>query len=238
MLPPHPGANFVRIVTVSDTHTQEELLVRLPPGDLLIHAGDTLFKGLDKFGNASIQRASAWLTQQRSKKRVLIAGNHDMPLEEIGAAEVKKEFSGYIEDELVTLEGLRIYGSPLSRPYKHGGETEEGDVLGINKAFQTDTFHRVARIPNANVDILLTHGAPEGMSEEVNGSHVGCPVLMRKVRELRPRLHIFGHVHRQGAKRVVIDQDTVYVNACNLHDFAPKEGGELYPPVVIDLARA
>ena len=237
-LPPHPGGEYVRIVAVSDTHTQEELL-KVPPGDLLIHAGDALFRNMDSAQNTSIERVSAWLTQQPCRRQILVGGNHEMILDEIGATECKTVFSGYIEDELVEFEGLRIYGSPLSRPYKHGGESEEGDKLGGNKAFQTNTFARVALIPSAGVDVLITHGAPHGILEDVSGmGHVGCPVLKRKVKELCPRLHIFGHVHNQGGKRVFIDgSKTVYVNACNLDDFAPKDGGCLYPPVVIDIAK-
>mmetsp|Transcript_51606 Transcript_51606/g.85587 ORF Transcript_51606/g.85587 Transcript_51606/m.85587 type:complete len:291 (+) Transcript_51606:102-974(+) len=238
VLPLHPGGGeYVRIVTVSDTHTQEGLL-KVPPGDILIHAGDALFKNLDANNTTSIQRVSAWLAQQCCRQQILIGGNHEMLLDELGASESKKAFSGYIEDELLEFEGLRIYGTPLSRPYKHGGESEDGDILGVNKAFQTNTFARVAKIPTANIDVLITHGAPHGILDEINGNHVGCPVLMRKVQELRPRLHIFGHVHHQGAKRVLVNQGTVYVNACNLDDFAPKDGGNLYPPVVIDIAKA
>jgi hypothetical protein len=158
-------------------------------------------------------------------------------MQDMGAAKVKSIVPGYMEDEIVVSSGLRIYGSPLSRPYKHGGETERGDCLGSNNCFQKDSFGRIERIPDSNIDILITHGPPHGMCDEINGRHVGCPVLMRKVQALRPRLHIFGHVHRQGAQRIVIDRGTVYVNACSLHDFAPRDGGTLYPPVVIDIAR-
>jgi hypothetical protein len=158
-----------------------------------------------------------------------------MCLDEVGAAACKE----YIQDEMVHFDGLRIWGTPLSRPYEHGGEKEEGDVLGKNKAFQTNTFARVASIPEAGVDVLITHGAPRGILDTINGSPVGCPVLLRKVQQLRPRLHIFGHVHCQGGARVLVDQGTVYVNASNLGDFAPKDDGTsiLYPPVVIDLPK-
>ena len=227
----------MRIVAVSDTHTQQDRLGRLPPGDLLIHAGDFFFNGMDGAGDASVRGVGRWLSQQCSTARIFIAGNHDMPLQDLGAARVRSIVPGYMEDERVVCEGLRIYGSPLSRPYKHGGETERGDRLGSNNCFQKDSFDRIAGIPDADIDILITHGAPWGMCDEIDGRHVGCPVLMRKVRALRPRLHIFGHVHRQGAQRMVIDRDTVFVNACNLHDFAPCDGGTLYPPIVMDIAR-
>jgi hypothetical protein len=275
VLPPHDAAKHVRIACVSDTHTQEELL-RVPPADLLVHAGgpqrtaartpsaaplrppappptptrarspragDALFKNLDAEQRPSIERVAGWLGKQRCRKALYVGGNHEVCLDEMGAAACKGAFAGYVEDEMVHFDGLRIWATPLSRPYKHGGESEEGDVLGGNKAFQANSFGRVAAIPESGVDVLITHGAPRGVLDTINGAPVGCPVLARKVRQLAPRLHIFGHVHCQGGAphgdaRVLVVDGTIYVNACNLGDFAPKDGGTLFPPVVIDLPKA
>ena len=200
---------------------------------------------MDADGKPTIEKAAAWLNAQDCRRRLFIGGNHEGPLDEMGPAACKAAFAGYIEDELVEFEGLQIYGTPLSRPYKHGGESEEGDALGGNKAFQAKSFARVARIPEEGVDVLITHGAPKGILDTINGGPVGCPVLLRKVQSLRPRLHIFGHVHCQGGAphgdaRTYFDAErgTMYVNACNLGDFAPKDSGVLFPPVVIDLPKA
>ena len=62
-LPPHQPEKHVRIVCVSDTHTQEERL-RVPAGDLLVHAGDALFNGVDVGRRPSIERVAAWLGEQ------------------------------------------------------------------------------------------------------------------------------------------------------------------------------
>ena len=242
--PPHPGPKFVRITAISDAHTQERFYPFVPPCDLLVFSGDMLFKNVDADGNPSIDKFFEWIKSQTYKKLVFIAGNHEDPLEKMGAKVARAKYPGYIEDELVNRLGLRIYGSPVSRPYTHGGETEEDDTLGGNKSFQAHSFDRVAKIPDKDVDVLITHGAPKGICDTINNTPVGCPVLLRKVRKLRPRLHIFGHVHCQtvsphGDKRAFVDPETgtIYVNACNLADFAPKPGGRLFPPVVIDLPK-
>ncbi|KAL4778948.1 Metallo-dependent phosphatase-like protein [Aspergillus varians] len=55
------------------------------------------------------------------------------------------------------------------------------------------------------VDILLTHGPPHGILDQVVGSRqsVGCEHLYRAVRRARPALHVFGHIHEgYGAQRV------------------------------------
>ena len=134
-LPSRAPDNCVRIVCVSDTHMQEELL-KVPACDLLIHAGDALFKNVDADNTPSIEHVTSWLRKQNCRKQLFIGGNHEGPLDEMGAAACKKACPYYIEDELVKFDGLCIWGTPLSRPYKHGGESEEGDVLGGNKAFQ------------------------------------------------------------------------------------------------------
>ncbi|TQB77353.1 hypothetical protein MPDQ_002990 [Monascus purpureus] len=56
-----------------------------------------------------------------------------------------------------------------------------------------------------DVDILLTHGPPQGIFDEVSpsGEHVGCPHLLRAVKRAKPRLHVFGHIHEgYGAGRM------------------------------------
>lgn len=48
------------------------------------------------------------------------------------------------------------------------------------------------------VDIMLTHGPPEGVLDRVGrdmSTHVGCEALLRAARRARPRVHLFGHIH-------------------------------------------
>jgi hypothetical protein len=52
-------------------------------------------------------------------------------------------------------------------------------------------------------DIVMTHGPPHGFLDSAHGNHLGCHHLHDAVREARPRLHCFGHVHESaGAQRV------------------------------------
>jgi Icc-related predicted phosphoesterase len=50
------------------------------------------------------------------------------------------------------------------------------------------------------IDIMLTHGPPFGILDDVRDgpfgkSSVGCKHLLRAVKRCRPRLHAFGHIH-------------------------------------------
>lgn len=55
------------------------------------------------------------------------------------------------------------------------------------------------------VDILLTHGPPAGVLDQVPPDlNVGCEHLLRAAQRAKPRVHLFGHIHEGwGAQRGV-----------------------------------
>ncbi|RDW60509.1 metallophosphatase domain-containing protein [Aspergillus mulundensis] len=100
----------VRIVCVSDTHNNKP---NLPPGDVLIHAGDLTENG----SFDELQAQLNWLSAQPHAHKIVVAGNHDVLLDEgflekyperrYGDVRTRKdlEWGGlvYLEDESVTL---------------------------------------------------------------------------------------------------------------------------------------
>ncbi|HNC99840.1 MAG TPA: metallophosphoesterase, partial [Myxococcota bacterium] len=85
------------------------------------------------------------------------------------------------------------------------------------------------KIPDG-IDILVTHGPPKGILDRVQrGGEVGCEELREALRRVRPRLHVFGHIH-EAYGQLHLD-GTHFVNAasCNL-DYRP-----VNPPVVVEL---
>lgn len=65
---------------------------------------------------------------------------------------------------------------------------------------------------NARIAILVTHHPPKGVLDEPReGLHIGLPELWSLVERLKPRLHLFGHVHEKPG--YTAKGDTVYVNA-------------------------
>lgn len=76
--------------------------------------------------------------------------------------------------------------------------------------------------------MLITHGPPFGIGDRTwGGSHVGCEDLLRRVRQIQPRLHVFGHIHEGGG--VYRGDQTVFVNATT-DECASQPVTIAYPP--------
>jgi 3',5'-cyclic AMP phosphodiesterase CpdA len=61
-----------RIVIISDTHNQTP---KLPPGDVLIHAGDLTNQG----SYAELERTVEWLEKSEFEAKIVIAGKLIIP---------------------------------------------------------------------------------------------------------------------------------------------------------------
>jgi hypothetical protein len=56
----------------------------------------------------------------------------------------------------------------------------------------------------AMVDIMITHGPPQGHLDETFGEVLaGCPHLLNALNRVRPRLHCFGHIHEAWGAEIV-----------------------------------
>lgn len=241
-LVPKP-AGTIRFIVISDTHTRESEL-SIPDADVLIHAGDVLFRNSDRHQNSSIGEFSAWAEKQAPPIRILIGGNHDKVLEDMGKDMAKDAFSAgqYLQDESLELNGIRLYASPLNIPYWRRPTTNHAFEKQDPAAYTA----LLAAIPEG-IDILVTHTAPQGYLDlielksdgwlpigyEPGHHHVGCPELAERVRAARPRYHVFGHVHRP-LPRAVKGRDTIYINACSVCELNPSEG-DLLLPIMFDV---
>ncbi|KAJ4388979.1 hypothetical protein N0V93_006441 [Gnomoniopsis smithogilvyi] len=65
----------VRFVCISDTHNQ---ILKLPKGDVLIHAGDLTNQG----SLPELSKTVQWLEKAEFEAKVVVAGNHDVTLDE------------------------------------------------------------------------------------------------------------------------------------------------------------
>jgi len=87
------------------------------------------------------------------------------------------------------------------------------------------------------VDILVTHGPPEGVADVTHGRHVGDAALLRAVQALRspPALWVVGHIHSSyGVHRlrhVRSGRDIVVANVAT-HDL---RDGAATVPLVFDV---
>ncbi len=174
----------LRFVAISDTHNCHREL-RLPKGDVLLHSGDFTSRGR-KDESADFLK---WFAQQPFRHKVFIAGNHDFFFEQAPAGDVTAlipEGVTYLNDSGTTIGGISIWGSPVT-PWYHNWAFNRHRGEEIRKHWDL--------IPS-DTQILLTHGPAYGFLDlTVTEQHVGCQDLLRKVLLIKPKLHVFGHIH-------------------------------------------
>lgn len=190
----------MRLVLLSDTHERD---IPIPDGDVLIHAGDLTMRGTYR----TIAQAGAWLRSLPHKHKIVVAGNHDWLFETNRQKALRALGSGfiYLENEGATVEGLRIWGSPVTPTF-------------YNWAFNVYRGPDIKKYWDAipqNLDILVTHGPPRGILDQAFPERVsenlGCDDLLKAVQNKKPRIHVFGHIH--GSRGVSIAGETTFYNA-------------------------
>ena len=202
----------MRVLVISDTHGMHRSLPQLPKADVIIHAGD--------FCNIGSQLDAIkflhWFNALDYPHRICIGGNHDIIMEKGSESEVRMLVPPgvtYLRESGVTIDGVRFWGSPYTPTFMDWG-------------FMADRGEDIRKhwdlIPN-DVDVLITHGPAHGICDtcpnwDVMGAyqHVGCEELRKAVDRLKPRVHLFGHVHYSGGDHFV-GADTLSINAaiCN-----------------------
>lgn len=215
------------LVAISDTHGHHASL-DLPPGDMLVHAGDSCKAGtLEEF-----EDFLAWFSAQPHEHKVLIAGNHDRILE-LDPARARSAIPpevAYLEDEAREIAGFRVYGSPWTPLFADWSfMLPRGQLLA----------ERWSRIPD-DTQILITHGPAYGHGDLAppNTSrypkHVGCLELLDALRRVRPQVHICGHIH-QGYGVTISDEVpfTRFMNAATCTEAYRPD----HAPLVIELYR-
>ncbi|KAL0955416.1 hypothetical protein HGRIS_001663 [Hohenbuehelia grisea] len=163
-----------------------------------------------------------WLYALPHKVKIIIAGNHDLTLHEgwyddnfqrwhrngkedlkpildmLRGPEAQAARLVYLQDESHSFQTKRdgrtwtVYGSPWSPEFFNWAFNYERD-----KAEQY-----VGKYPRA--DILLTHGPPYNALDATRlREHVGCRALAERLPLIRPRIHLFGHIHEAHGARVI-----------------------------------
>jgi predicted phosphohydrolase len=212
------GIATLRLVLLSDTH-QLHRQVDVPTGDILIHAGDFTMFGRTK---ADITDFLDWLKGLPHRHKILVPGNHEFLLEANLSGRFVLGDAQVLIDAGIEIEGLRIWGSPVTPLL--------GGAFGLSLAADREEIY--AQIPK-DIDVLVTHGPPFGIldSDPASGLHAGCRQLLDGVTGLKPKLHVFGHIH--GAYGVFQTARTTFVNASLVGVDACLENA----PFVFEIAR-
>lgn len=188
----------MKIVLLSDTHGWHDQLT-VPPGDLLIHAGDFGRRGTLE----ELRTFNDFLGRLPHPQKIFVAGNRDYSFER-QPEESRKILTQavYLQDEEISVDGLRIYGSPWQPPFMN---------TAFNLPRGAPLREKWALIPEG-IDVLVTHTPPFGIGDRTaGGKSVGDRDLLDAVRKIKPRLHVFGHVH-EGYGRYTEDK-ILFINA-------------------------
>jgi Icc-related predicted phosphoesterase len=201
---------------------------RIPGGDVLILAGDVL---ANRSGNPDID-AAFQLNEMREldelcsalefKHVLLIAGNHDWVFERYKDAHRVLKNIIYLEDSGTVIDGVNFWGSP-HQPWFFDWAFN----LPRNGA---ELAHYWSLIPD-DTDVLITHGPPYGILDLPfgKGEPAGCELLLKRVQEVNPLVHVFGHIHGSYGQKQI--GKTLFVNACLCNEaYDP-----VNPPQVIDI---
>jgi Icc-related predicted phosphoesterase len=212
----------MKLVCISDTHGDHRQL-SLPDGDVLLHTGDITAHGtaddLDDFLD--------WFGSQSHTHRVFVAGNHDTFLE-VSAQETQDRARAagvvWLNDSGIQIDGVSFWGSPVTLRFHDWSFMRDPG----------EDIDRHWRLIPGHTDVLLTHGPPLGILDAVeraNGliEHTGCGSLLAVTQQIKPKLHIFGHIH-EGRGEVVRD-GVRYLNVSSM-DMHYRIRHE---PVVVDL---
>ena len=194
----------MKVVTISDTHNKHREL-QLPQADMIIHAGD--ISGSGKI--AEVDNFLQWFSSLDYSYKLFIAGNHDWYFEEniSQPSHLIPDNIIYLNDSGVELEGIKIWGSPV-QPFFYDWAFNRQRGSDIDKHWQL--------IPN-NTDILITHGPAYGILDKtIYGDLAGCEELLKKIKEVKPKVHISGHIH-EGYGQVELE-GIHFINASVLNE--------------------
>ncbi|MBA2328767.1 MAG: metallophosphatase domain-containing protein [Flavisolibacter sp.] len=195
----------MKFVAISDTHCRQRVL-KLPKADAIIHAGDISYKGKE----VEVIDFFDWFSSLPYTNKICIAGNHDFFFEKEKQEIIKKRIPGnviYLQDSGVEIEGIKIWGSPVTPWFFNWAFNRKRGLQLLNhwKLIPPDT------------DVLITHGPPYGILDNIiNETNAGCVDLLKTVQQLKPKVHVFGHIHESYGQ--VKRNGVHYINASLLNE--------------------
>ncbi len=187
----------MKIVCISDTHNYYP---EVPDGDVLVHAGDITMVG--KYSR--LREFNDWLGTLPHKHKLIIAGNHDLSFEDdTEKAESIITNGTYLCDKDVVIDGVKFWGSPWQPWFNDWAFNVPRGSNSLKAVWD--------KIPD-DTDVLITHGPPYGILDRtLEGDLVGCDLLLARVKEVKPKFHIFGHIHEEYG--VTVRDGTTFINA-------------------------
>ncbi|KAJ7512427.1 Metallo-dependent phosphatase-like protein [Mycena galericulata] len=221
-LPKPETRSWTRFVLLSDTHAAT---FPVPDGDVLLHSGDLTRRGTLRELRRTMEWLYGLPHPVKMLAVVppimhIVAGNRDFSLHREWY-DVNWEHTARHDQEAVweppepildLLTGPRAVAAnvvylhdeqyifsarPGGREWSVYGSPQSPNFGARVRAFGYDAADSEAVLSQfPKTDILLTHGPPHDVLDlTTKTARAGCPALAARLRVLRPRLHVFGHIH-------------------------------------------
>lgn len=192
---------MTKIWHISDTHGHHDRLIIPNNIDIVIHSGDASnYK--DPYKNEKEMHSFlTWFSNLPIENKIFVAGNHDTSIEKglIHPEDMKKIGITYVFMETVEVMGFKIWGSPFCPRYGDWAFMKPREKMML----------KVWDFIDHKADIIVTHTPPKGildysdhriynpaLSKNVTViEDCGCSSLMKKINQIDPKLHCFGHIH-------------------------------------------
>ena len=143
-----------------------------------------------------------WFIEFPHPHKIFVTGNHDLCLWDAENIEDLPDNVHFLQDRGVTIDGIKFFGIAYNHP---SGSIPEG------------------------TDILITHEPPMGILDETMGMNWGSAGILKRVNEVKPRFHLFGHAHE--AHGLVVNKGISFSNGSVLNDL----GEVSYTPTIFDI---
>lgn len=130
-----------------------------------------------------------WFIDLPYPYKLFVTGNHDLCLWDAQNIENLPDNVFFLQDRGVTIEGVKFFG------------------IAYN--------HSESLIPEGT-HIVVTHEPPIMILDQSAGIHWGNAPLFKRIMEIKPRYHLFGHAH--DSYGIVKQNDIIFSNASVLDD--------------------
>lgn len=178
----------MKILHISDTHGCHRRLHDLPQADIVVHSGDFTMNGSEQEALDFMN----WFCNLLYPQKIFICGNHDACL--YGATiDGLDDNVHYLCNSGVEIDGVKFYGVPMFM----------GDCITDR---QTKHYANILD----DTDILITHTPPFGILDFDDNINYGSEELLGRISVVRPRLHLFGHIHSQHG--ITVLDGTIFSN--------------------------
>ncbi len=161
---------------------------------MVVHSGDFCMVGSEQEAIDFLN----WFCDLPYNHKIFICGNHDDCLYRANINGLDDNVH-YLCNSGIEIERLKFYGVPMFMC----------DCVTDRQNLNYD------KIP-IDTDILITHTPAYGILDFDDNINYGSEVLLQAVTNVNPRIHLFGHIHKQHGITTI--ETTIFSNGAIMNE--------------------